>query len=135
MYAACASGNQPRRGAITHSAEYMPSANSEPCARLIVSITPTISMKPSATSANSSPSVSPLNRCGSRLIARRSGWRCASALVARRALVALELAGLRSVRIDHVLGLALRQDLEDVGLLRRRVVVGGHVDRLLALVR
>jgi hypothetical protein len=42
------------------SARYAPSANSEPWARLITSITPTISMKPSAISANSRPSVRPL---------------------------------------------------------------------------
>ena len=61
------SGNQPSFGATRKSATYMPSANSEPCARLIVSITPTISMKPSAISANSSPSEMPLTRCGRRL--------------------------------------------------------------------
>ena len=61
----------------------MPSANSEPCARLIVSITPTISMKPSAISANSSPSEMPLTRCGSERaashvsVARRDAGRVA----------------------------------------------------------
>ena len=49
----------------------MPSAKNEPCARLIVSITLTISMKPSAISANSSPSATPLTRCGTRLTAIR----------------------------------------------------------------
>src|SRR3954447_11597865 len=47
-------------------ATYAPNANSEPCARLICSISPTMSMKPSAISANNRPSVRPLRRCGRR---------------------------------------------------------------------
>src|SRR5678816_2472846 len=107
-------------------ATYMPSANSEPCARLIVSITPTISMKPSAISANSRPSEMPFSRCGSN---------CSTAfiamtdllLVARRRRHRLELAGARRVLVNDVGRLGLREDLVDVVLLRRRVVVRRHV--------
>ena len=53
------------------SARYAPSANSEPWARLITSITPRISMNPSAISANKSPRLTPLTRCGSRSCVRQ----------------------------------------------------------------
>jgi hypothetical protein len=51
---------------MSASATYAPSAKSDPCARLITSITPTISMNPSAMSAKRSPSDSPLTTCGAR---------------------------------------------------------------------
>src|SRR6476659_7889031 len=98
-------------------AMYMPSAKSEPCARLMVSITPTMSMKPSAIRANSSPSDTPLTRCG-RSCANTS----TSDFVAGRGFVALQLAGGRGLRVDHLLGIDLRKDLEDVVLLRRLLV-------------
>ena len=53
------------------NAIYAPSAKNEPCARLIVSISPTISMKPSASSANSSPSAMPFSRCGASVASMR----------------------------------------------------------------
>src|SRR3982750_4281364 len=106
----------------------MPSANSDPCARLIVSMTPTISMKPSAISANRSPSETPLSRCGSScsiVVRFRSGRAIAPAslLVARRRGHRLELAGARGVLVLHVLRLRLGEDLVDVVLLGRGGVV------------
>ena len=89
-------------GATTTSATYMPSAKNDPCARLIVSITLTISMKPSAISANSRPSARPLTRWGTQRqrASRRHACVC-SHLVRRRRLVRLELAGLRRVRVHR----------------------------------
>ena len=79
-----------RRWPIRNSATYAPSANSDPWARLITSITPTISMKPSAISANSSPSDSPLTTCGRRLAYHRTAL---TDFVRRRRFVGLQLAG------------------------------------------
>jgi hypothetical protein len=44
------------------TATYAPSANSEPCARLITSITPTISMNPKANKPKRMPRAMPLMR-------------------------------------------------------------------------
>ena len=111
-------------------ATYMPSANSDPCARLIVSITPTISMKPSAIRANSSPSEMPLRGAAAAdepssapLAATARRGRLArprrSLLVARRRRHRLELAGLGRALVLDVLRRHLGEDAVDVVLLGR----------------
>src|SRR4029434_6788987 len=150
----------PTVGARSASAKYAPSANSDPCARLITSITPRISMNPSAMRANSSPRLIPLTRCGSNCARkfimarpcvatlRTVRTRCPSAcpdqprdeqrsqLEGRRRVVAFELAGHVVIgAIERVFALGPAHDLEQVGLVHRLVVTASHVDRLLQMMR
>ncbi len=69
-YQAMAAAPGPDFGVSRLSARYAPNAKSEPWARLMTSITPRISMNPSAISANRSPRLTPLTRCGSRSVTR-----------------------------------------------------------------
>ena len=74
---ACELGQPAESSAATTTQRHVHAEREErPCARLIVSITPTISMKPSAISANSSPSAIPLTRCGRRLAISTVHRRC-----------------------------------------------------------
>src|SRR5688572_27721147 len=117
------------------SATYAPRAKSEPWARLITSITPTMSMKPNAMRAKRSPNDNPLTTCGMRLARNSNSGSWLLDFVRRRGLVGLELAGAVGVLVLDLLRGQAGEDLEDVVPLRRLVVVGRHVDRLLDLVR
>src|SRR5687768_5103725 len=110
-------------------------------------MTPMISMKPSAISANSRPSAMPFITCGSRKTRksmRRDGRdpqgipplmsRCLH-LVGRRLVVGLQLAVLFLVGVLGVVRRDPAQDLEVVGLVGRLVVAGRHVDGLLHMVQ
>src|SRR3954471_14933705 len=154
MYQSCNPGNHPSLGATKNSAKYMPSANSEPCARLICSITPTISMKPSAISANSRPSVRPLMRWGRRsnTLGLQPSSRTpqrgdpvpygsevpvrddALGIHRRHLLVGHELALCGRRRVERLLGRRPGEDLVVIGLVRRLRVALGEIDRLLHLV-
>src|SRR5688500_11401471 len=137
QYGASAVSRSPPSGVTSATATYAPSANNDPCARLITSMTPMINMNPSATSANSSPSAMPFNRCGPSVTTSSMPWsRGASLLfVGRRALVRLEFAGLGRFDVAHLARLRPRHDLEVIGRVRRLVVARGQVDRLLNVVR
>src|SRR5688572_23555495 len=129
---------------------YAPSANKEPWARLICSITPTISIKPSAISANNSPSVRPLMRCGRRSTTVRStvhtrrgrragirekGLTARSGVDCGHLLEGNELALGLGVRVLRILGARPRDDLVMIRVVGRLFVAASEVDRLLDLVR
>src|SRR5215207_1415350 len=124
----------------------------------MTSITPMISMKPSATRANNSPSASPLTRCGpsvpimSMVVVRARASPAQSSswgrygrgpsrpppkllLVGRGAVVRRQLAVLHGLGVTDLRGLGPRRDLEVVGLVRRLVVARGEVHGLLHVVR
>src|SRR6185436_20110930 len=94
----------------------------------MTSMTPTISMKPSARSPKRTPSAMPLTRWGRRFIPR------SSRLVDRRLVERLEVALALRLLVDHLIGGRVAQDLEEVVRVLRFEVRGREVNRLLELV-
>src|SRR5215510_5785264 len=102
----------PNLGVTSSMATYAPSAKSDPCARLMTSMTPTISMKPSARSPKRTPSATPLITWGRRSMAPIV--LVTSGLVHRCRLERLEVALALGLLVEDLVRRRVAQDLEEI---------------------